>query len=67
MNIPGLSTPAILKMYYSIVEALVIDDNTPQGHDKPYGVRQFSDWKEQATAFEAELDKRKVSYDRIKW
>ena len=67
MNIPGYSTSGLLMMHGGIKNALAIDDNTPSGTEKTYGVRTYSDWKEQADAIETELDDRKVSYQKIAW
>ena len=67
VNLKKMSTAGILKMYGAIREALEVDDNSP--HDrKPYGVREFSDWREWAVMFESELDGRPdVKYEKIRW
>ena len=67
MNIPGYSTSGLLMMHGGIKNALAVDDNTPPATAKTYGVRTYSDWKEQGDAIEAELDSRKVSYQKIAW
>jgi hypothetical protein len=67
MNLKEMSTAGILKMYGGIREALEVDDNSPNG-GKPYGVREFSDWREWAEMFESELDSRAdVKYEKIRW
>lgn len=67
MNIPGFSTSGLLMMHSGIRQALSVDDNTPPGRDKPYGVREFADWKEMASAIEAELRVRHVKFEPIPW
>lgn len=67
MNVPGLSTNGLLMMHGGIRDALAVDDNLPEGREKIYGVREFKDWRIQADQFEAELDKRKVRYQKIDW
>jgi hypothetical protein len=67
MNIPGFSLSGLLMMHGSIKSALSIDDNTPPGAKATYGVRTYRDWKEHADAIEAELDSRKINYQKIEW
>ena len=67
MNIPGYTTSGLLMMHGGTKNALTIDDNTLPEVAKPYGVRQYPDWREQADAIEAELDSRSVSYQKIVW
>lgn len=66
INLPGMTTPGLLKMYEPIREALEVDDTLPDGR-KVYGVREFPDWKAWASAIEAELDKRGVKYTKVQW
>jgi hypothetical protein len=67
MDVQGVSTAGILKMYGSICEALEVDDNAPDGQ-KPYGVREYPDWREWAEMWERELDRRgDVKYEKIRW
>ncbi|AEG68830.1 hypothetical protein PP715_21310 [Ralstonia solanacearum] len=67
MNIPGFSTNGLKMMYEGAKDALAEDDATPSGQDKPYGVREYADWRELTDAIEAELDSRNVSYPKIVW
>lgn len=67
MNIPGFSTNGLLMMHSGILNALEIDDATAAGSEKPYGVREFADWRSHCEKIEAELDKRQVQYVKIKW
>lgn len=66
MDIPKLRDSLLLKLYESIGEALAEDDSLPDDHKK-YGVREFPDWRQTAKMFEEEMDKRKLSYAKIKW
>ena len=54
-------------MQEGIRKALAEDDAIPPGHAKPYGVREFPDWREHSDAIEAELDKRKETYTPVPW
>lgn len=67
MNIPGFSTSGLLMMHGGIKQAVAVDDNTPNGKDKPYGVRTFSDWKQMSDAIEEELTKRSVKFGAVPW
>ena len=66
MNIPKLSTKLILLMYEAIKDVLEEDDSFPEGK-KEYGVREYPDFRECATLFENELDKRDTNYEKISW
>lgn len=66
MNISGLSTPGLLKLYNAIKESLEVDDSLP-GNQKIFYVREFPDWRDYAGKFEKELDKRGAKYTKIKW
>lgn len=67
MNIPGFSDNGLKMMQDGIRNALKEDDATPAGAAKPYGVREFSDWRVHSDQIEAELDKRAVSYTKVAW
>lgn len=67
MNIPGFSTSGLLMMHGAIKQSLAVDDNTPTGKDKPYGVRTFSDWRAMADAIETELKSRNVKFEAVPW
>lgn len=67
MNIPGFSTNGLKMMYEAAKDALAEDDATPPGQDKPYGVREYADWRGFTDAIEAELDSRNVPYPKIVW
>jgi len=58
----------LLKCFHdSIKNAMKIDDETPEGQDKPYGVREFYDWKQHADAIESEMEDRGIEFEEIKW
>ena len=65
-NSEGYSTSGLLMMHNGVRTALATDDALPESQ-KPYLVRKHPDWKMQADEIEAELDKRKVKYQKIKW
>lgn len=54
-------------MHAGIKQSLAVDDNTPDGKDKPYGVRAFADWKKMSDAIESELHKRDVKFEAVPW
>lgn len=66
-NYPGLTTPSLRDLHDSIKKAMSVDDSTPAGQDKPYGVRNYPDWKEHADKIEKELDSRNEQYDKLDW
>jgi hypothetical protein len=65
MNIPDLSNQSLQDLHTLIREALVSDDAAKDA--KPYGVREYPDWKKQADEFEAEMTSRKISFNKIEW
>lgn len=67
MHIPTLTDDSLKDLHTAIKEALKKDDDTAEGLDKPYGVRQHGDWRRDADAYEAELDRRELLYDKIIW
>ncbi len=67
MNVPGFSTNGLLMMHGGVVKALSEDDATLGGEDKPYGVREFPDWRALSDAIESELTVRNVSFVPIAW
>jgi hypothetical protein len=67
MNIPGFSTNGLLTMHHSIADALSVDDNTDEGQPKPYGVREYKDWREMCNQLEAELTARNAKYSKVQW
>ena len=67
MNIPGFSTNGLLMMHSSILQAIAVDDNLPEGKEKPYGVREYPVWRQHADAIETELRNRHVKFQPVQW
>lgn len=67
MQVSGCSTNGLLMMHAAIADALVIDDNTPAGQEKTYGVRDFVDWRTFSDAIESELTARDTVFVPISW
>ena len=66
MNIPGLTDQSLKDLHTLIREALESDDAAPK-NAKPYGVREYPDWKRQGDAYEAEMTSRKIQFEKLKW
>lgn len=66
MDIPKLSDGSLRDLHQALSEALETDDRLPQGK-KIYGVRELPGWRPQANAYEAELTKRKIPFNKINW
>ena len=66
MHIPGFSTPTLVEFHSKVCECLSKDDANPSP-DKLYGVRTYADWRDFATAIEAELTNRQVPFQPIAW
>lgn len=66
-SVSGYSTSGLLMMHGGVRQALAVDDNLPEGAEKPYGVRHYPDWRRWADSIESELDKRAVKYSKIAW
>lgn len=60
-----LSTATLKDLHDVIRQCLSEDDATPQGQMKPYGVREYPDWKGQLDNIEAVLSFRSESYTPI--
>ncbi len=54
-------------LYERIKACLAHEDSLPASAEKPYGVREFKDWRSQADSFESILDTMKHSYSKISW
>ena len=67
MNIEGLSTSSLLMLHSVVRQALVTDDDLPEGATKIHEVREYPDWKQWSDRIENVLDNRRVKYERIKW
>ena len=66
-DITKMSTPGLKGMQRAIHDRLVEEDAQPQEREKIYGVREFSDWKDQADEIEAELDRRNEGGTKVPW
>ncbi len=60
-------TPIEAVLYERIRYCLAHEDNLPPGAEKPYGVRDYRDWREQADSFEKSLDQSGYAYSKIAW
>jgi hypothetical protein len=71
MNIPGLTNHALMALHQLIGEAheaQAADDAAAAGkRRRPFGVRDYPDWRKQACAYEAEMEKRHIVFKRIEW
>jgi len=65
VNIEELTDDSLKSLHTLIREAVAYDDANQ--HAKKYGVREISDWKSQADAFERELKKRQINFSAIPW
>lgn len=60
-----ISEDSLKELHQSIKKSLDEDDRTPEGQDKPYGVREFPDWKEHKDAIEAAMKERNIPFEPI--
>jgi hypothetical protein len=68
MNIPGLTNHALMALHQLIGEAQAADDAAAAGkRRRPFGVRDYPDWRKQAGAYEAEMEKRHIVFKHIEW
>lgn len=68
MNIPGLTNDALVAVHQLIAEAQAADDAAAAGERRrPFGVRDYSEWRRQADAYEAEMNKRRLVFKNIDW
>jgi len=65
MTYSHYSIESLKELHHSVRKCLEEDDNTPEGEDKPYGVREFSDWAEHLTKIETELSKKGANFTPI--
>ena len=66
MQIEGLTTSSLRVLHEAIRRAMATDDALPQGQ-KPYLVREYSDWRAQADQIEGELWWRGANYMPLRW
>ena len=63
--VQGFTTEALL-VHYDMIEKALDEDDTPGGK-KLYQAREYGGWRGWADDIEAELDRRKAQYHKIKW
>ena len=66
-NLKKFSTDGLKKMQKAVYDALQHEDALPPGQPKPYGVRDFPDWRTWSDALEAELTVRNVPFSKVPW
>jgi hypothetical protein len=64
---PAKPAPVEWVLYERIKACLAYEDELSLGTEKPYGVRQYSDWRERAEQLERVLDNTGYSYTKILW
>jgi hypothetical protein len=68
MNYQAFTNGSLTLMYEAVRGALAADDALKgQGQETRFGVRETPEWKEHATALEAEMLKRGMSFEVIDW
>jgi hypothetical protein len=68
MNYQAFTDDALLLMHYAAVGALAVDDELEKlGHDQRFRIRETPDWIEHSAELEAEMRRRGMSFDAIKW
>jgi hypothetical protein len=67
MDMRKLSNSGLTTLHNAIHDALKTDDETPPDVDKPFGVRQFADWRDWGQWLETELTARKLSFVPVRW
>ena len=63
----GFSTTGLLMMHKGLRDSFEKDESTPAGHEKPYGVRTYADWRMWSDALEGALTDRGVPFQPIPW
>jgi hypothetical protein len=68
MNILGLTNHGLMALHQLIAEAQAADDAATAGERRrPFGVRDYPEWRRQADAYEAEMKKRGLIFKHIEW
>jgi hypothetical protein len=63
MNIPGLTNHALIALHQLIAEAQAADDAaTAAQRWRPFGVREYPDWRKQAGVYEAVPSHAKIKF-----
>jgi hypothetical protein len=68
MNYPAFTNESLLMMHHGARGALAVDDELGLlGQDKRFRVRETPEWIEHASRLEAEMLRRNMSFEPIKW
>ena len=68
MNIPGLTNHALIALHQLIAEAQGADDAAAAAQKRrPFGVRDYPDWRKQAGVYEVEMKKWHIVFKHIEW
>lgn len=68
MNYPAFTNESLTMMYEGIRGALAADDALEKDFREPvFRIRDTPDWKKHATALEAEMLRRGMSFPVIDW
>jgi hypothetical protein len=62
-----LRTEVLKTLHLSLLHTFERDEAIPDGQAKIYGVREFSDWRQLSDAYECELEKRGVYFEKVPW
>ena len=65
MDIQQLSTHGLLMLYQAV--KLALDEDDGSGEDRPFQVRENSDWRRWTDEIASELDHRGTNFKRIDW
>lgn len=68
MNIPALTNHGLMALHQSIAKAQAADDAAAAAQKRrPFGVRDYPEWRRQADAYEGEMKKRGLVFKHIEW
>jgi hypothetical protein len=68
MNYQAFTNDSLVMMHHAARGALAVDDELNQlGQDKRFRVRETADWVEHVSAIEAEMFKRGIGFEAVKW
>jgi hypothetical protein len=68
MNYQAFTNDSLMMMHHGARGALAVDDELNHlGQEKRFRVRETPDWIQHATGLEAEMLRRNMSFEAIKW
>ena len=67
MDITKLSDNGLKSFHLSVQKAAEADAANPQKNDPYYGVAEYPDWALHRDEIEAELERREIPFDPVKW